>query len=321
MRIRSNSGMISRLALAGTALCTLASTASAWDEDRIQNQLQPYFGVWAGMYMVDTRDLNDLGAVPKTTTTAGKALPSDYFNSILPAFGGSLGVAYGRLHLGLNGGYQMIDGGVYPYTTSYTVGASTYQIRTSNYYYRYQVVPLDLGLDVALLPNETPVNLLVGGSMGLGLVGMQLPFANLFSSPDSAHITITSYSNDWTWSNFLLATGYLGARINLANRLNLEGQVGYRILRSDEVEIAHGGKYAKTNSWTYTNDTLAKLTSTGNGSTPIDLSNFYLRVDARWTFASGEERDEARSAARARRMREIMALSPVWREKLALAAN
>lgn len=314
MRIRTTSGLFSRLALAGAVLCTLPSAALAWDEDRIQNELQPYFGVWAGMYMIDTKDLKDLGAA------GTKELSSKHFGTVLPALGGSLGVAYGRLHAGLNGGYQLLSGKAYPYNTYQRIGSTDYPIRTSSYYYRYQVIPVDANLDVALLPNETPVNLLVGGSVGIGFVGMQLPFANLVSYPDTAHITLTSYRNDWNWSNFLLATVYTGARINLARRLNLEGQIGYRVLKSDEVEIAHKAEYVRTNEMTFVDST--GVQSGGNtGHAPIDLSNFYLRVDARWTFASDAERDEAKSAERARRIHEILAMTPARLQQVALSSN
>ena len=315
MRIRLTSGILPRLALAGTVLCALPGAASAWDEDRIQNELQPYFGVWAGLYMVDTKDLRDLGS-----EGAPSELSKDHFSSARPAFGGSLGVAYGRLHVGLNGGYQVMNGYKYPYSSTVNVAGTRYPILSSDYYYRYQVIPLDLGIDVALLPNETPINLFVGGSAGIGLVGMQLPWAGLAKTLDSAHTQVSLYTNDWNWSNYLLSTLYVGARINLARRLNLEGQIGYRFLTSDEVELGHGEVLVRPGEYSIVDSSGArKLTDTKN--IPINMSSFYLRIDARWTFASGAERDESRAAQRAQRMREILAMAPAHLQRLALTSN
>lgn len=293
MRMRLTSGPFPALAVAATMLCAFSAPADAWDQDQIQSQIQPYFGVWAGGYMMNTQDLNGL-------LDYGGARNQDLFSSVLPALGGSLGVAYGRLHVGLNGGYQLIDGGRPNFTDSAT---------TSTYYYRYQVVPLDVNVDVALLPNETPVNLLVGGSVGLGLVGMQLPFYQLFRGVDSLHTEVTFYHNDWNWNNFLLATGYVGARINLARRLNLEGQIGWRILRSSEIEIGHGEQVVENRSVTFV-DSSGKVINTKSGNIPVDLSGAYVRADIRWTFASDAEREEQRAADRAVRLHEILAMMP-----------
>lgn len=283
MRIRRTSGILTRLAVAGTALCTFAGTASAWDEERIQNEIQPYFGVWGGMYMVETHDLERVAGVS-----------DKFFSPVLPAIGGSLGVAYGRLHVGFNSGYQLIDGD---------------RTAPGAYYYRYQVVPTDLSIDVALLPNETPINLLVGASVGLGLVGIQNPISVIKETVDSTHTRYSYYGNDWNWNNFLLSTFYAGARINLARRLNLEGQLGYRVLKSSEFELGNSEELAQVVKETVV-DSSGKVQSKQLGHIPVDLSNFYLRLDARWTFASGAERDEARAAERVRRMNEILALSP-----------
>lgn len=298
MRIRLISGLLTPLAVAGAVLCTLPSSACAWDEDRVQSEIQPYFGVWGGMYFVNRQDLRDLVA------TGNQTLSDDHFSSARPALGASLGVAYGRLHVGLNGGYQLIDGGYLPTNLAQAPQSSM----SSSYYYRYQVIPLDVSLDVALLPNKTPVNLLVGGSLGVGLVGMQLPFVTLSKEVDSLHTQTTFYRNDWNWNNFLLATVYAGARINLARRLNLEAQLGWRFLKSDEVELDHGEQYGQITS--VTTDSTGKVTSKQYRNFPVDLSAPYVRADIRWTFSSQQERDEAQSAERVRRMHDLLALTP-----------
>jgi hypothetical protein len=297
MRIRLTSGLLTPLAVAGAVLCTLPSSARAWDEDRVQSEIQPYFGAWAGMYMVNHQDLDNL-------VSNNKQLADDFFSGQRPAIGGSLGIAYGRLHVGLNGGYQLIDG---DYLPKYISDADASM--SSTYYYRYQVIPLDLSVDVALLPNKTPVNLLVGGSVGIGLVGMQLPIDVLANEVDSTHTRLSYYHNDWNWNNYLLATIYAGARINLARRLNLEAQIGWRFLKSDEVDLSHGYVLQETSQETIV-DSTGKTTSRTYANIPIDLSAAYIRADIRWTFSSQQERDEATAAERVRRMHDILAMTP-----------
>jgi len=294
MRNRLTSGRISRLAAAAAMLVALPSVVGAWDEDRVQSQIQPYFGGWAGMYMVDRQDLKDL-----------IGLPEDFFSSVRPAAGVSLGVAYGRLHVGINGGYQLIDGDYNPFTLK----SGTRTVISNQYYYRYQVIPVDLKIDVALLPNETPVNILLGGSVGLGIVGMQLPYVSLTRMVDTAHTEIHYYTNDWNYNNFLLATGYVGARINLARRLNLEGQLGYRVLKSTEVELGNGYQLQQVATQTIL-DSTQKVVSGTLRNIPVSLSSAYIRADIRWTFASQAEKDEDRAAARSREMSERLAMLP-----------
>ena len=298
MRIRLTSGLLTPLAVAGAVLCTLPSSARAWDEDRVQSEIQPYFGAWAGMYMVNHQDLDDL------VSNNNGQLSSSFFSGQRPALGGSLGVAYGRMHVGLNGGYQMIDGDYLPAN----VANASNSTMLSTYYYRYQVIPLDINIDVALLPNKTPVNLLVGGSVGVGLVGMQLPIQALSTTVDSLHTRTSFYHNDWNWNNYLLATIYAGARINLARRLNLEAQIGWRFLKSDEVDLSHG--YVLQQTFQKTVDSTGKTTSRTLANIPIDLSAPYVRADIRWTFSSQQERDDAATAERVRRMHDLLAMTP-----------
>lgn len=294
MRNRLTFGLTSRLAAAAAMLVALPSMVGAWDEDRVQSQIQPYFGAWAGMYMVDRQDLKDLVGVEE-----------DFFSSVRPAAGLSLGVAYGRVHVGINGGYQLIDGDYNPFSVNF--GSRNYI--TNQFYYRYQVIPVDISVDVAILPNESPVNLLLGGSVGLGLVGMQLPFHVLAEMVDTAHTRYTELDNSWNYNNFLMATGYVGARINLARRLNLEGQLGYRVLKSNEINIGEGYQLVKTRSWTEL-DSTQQITSEEKQNIPVSLSSFYVRADIRWTFASQLEKDEDRAASRSREMTERLAMMP-----------
>lgn len=303
MRNRLTSGLLPRLALTAAVLAMLPSVVGAWDEDRVQSQIQPYMGVWGGLYMVERQDLNTL--IPGT--------PDDFFSAALPAAGLSLGVAYSRLHVGINGGYQLLDGDYGPSTVTSTLKNGTSILwYTKSYYYRYQVIPLDISVDVALLPNRYPVNLLVGGSAGIGLVGMQLPIMTTWHSKDSLNTVYTTHTNDWNYNNFLLATGYVGARINLARRLNLEGQIGYRVLRSDEVELGKGLQLQQAYETTRADSTDARVGATTT-NIPVSLSSVYLRADIRWTFASEAEKDVDRSAARSREMTERLAMLPQGR--------
>jgi hypothetical protein len=297
MRNRLTSGLLPRLAITAAMLAVLPSLVCAWDEDRVQSQIQPYFGVWGGVYMVERQDLRLL--VDSTT--------NDFFSAARPAMGLSMGVAYGRLHVGINGGYQLIDGDYNPMTIRHSSPNQAYTYISKSFYYRYQVIPIDISIDVALLPNEYPVNLLLGGSVGLGLVGMQMPFKSLIEYQDTT-MTVTELDNDWNYNNAMLATGYLGARINLARRLNLEGQIGYRFLKSNEVEMGHGYELVRPLSTTY--DDSGSVVEQSKASIPIDLSAPYVRVDIRWTFASESEKDVDRSAARSKEMTERLAMMP-----------
>lgn len=300
MRNHLTSGLLPRLALTASMLAALPSLVGAWDEDRVQSQIQPYIGAWGGMYMVERQDLKTM--IPGT--------PDDFFSPALPAVGLSLGVAYSRLHVGINGGYQLKDGDYGPTNMSTTLKNGTpITWYTRSYYYRYQVIPLDINIDVALLPNRYPVNLLVGGSVGIGLVGMQLPIMTTWHQKDSLNTVYTTHANDWNYNNFLLATGFVGARITLARRLNLEGQIGYRILRSDEVELGKGLQLQQAYETTRADSNDVRVGSETT-NLPVSLSSFYLRADIRWTFASEAEKDVDRSAARSKEMTERLAMLP-----------
>lgn len=290
MRYRLTSGILPSLAVVASMI-SLAPTAShAWDEDRVSSEIQPYFGVWLGTYMVNTDDLYDNVLQPGMK----KALGDDYFSTVRPAAGLSLGVAYSRLHVGINAGYQLADGN--------TAGDSKKQgvLKAAGYFskYEYQLFPIDLSVDVALLRNESPINLLVGGSLGLGLMGFRLPYSEL-ARIDSTDTVYTKYYNEWAYTNALLGTAYFGARINLARRLNLEGQIGWRFLTTDGIYLGNGGVVARPDEMTI--DSAGRV-NVSLAPIPVNLSGAYFRADLRWTFASQVQREEERDADRARRV-------------------
>jgi len=260
-----------RLAAAASLVALCAGTTPAYDEESVQDQLQPYFGVWLGMYQVETMDLEYLVARHK-----GVDDPKlDIFNPVLPAGGISLGVAYGRLHVGINGGYQLRDGDEFSKAKQ-----AEYGIHES---FKYEVYPIDVSLDLALLPNEYPINMLIGGSVGAAIFRFQNPFLYETRLEEDGRIYYPK-ENTWETSNFSLATSYVGARINLARRLNLEGQLGYRFLRTDG--ITTDGPDPMQPKRINVSDTIATLSPL-----PVDLSGAYLRADLRWTFASKADRE------------------------------
>ncbi|MBK8802978.1 MAG: hypothetical protein IPN71_13180 [Fibrobacteres bacterium] len=293
MRYRLTSGLATRLAAAMAVLCAIPSQVRAWDEERVSSEIQPYFGVWAGTYMVNTDDLF-ANVDPRAKDTLG----DDFFMKVIPAGGLSFGVAYSRVHVGINVGYQLLDGASNRKTELAKLGMFSK--------YQYQVIPVDLSLDVAMFPNEFPINLLLGGSAGIGFVGFRNPFTVLRRS-EGTDIILTHYYNDWTYSNALLATGYVGGRINLGRRLNLEGQIGWRVLQSDAMELGEGmvkARLAETRI-----DSTLKATETYEPA-PFDLSGAYFRADLRWTFASKVEREaDQRTVSRVRDVREALALA------------
>ena len=272
MRAHSTTSL-PRLAAAATLVALCAGTAPAYDEESVKDQLQPYFGVWLGMYQVETMDLEYLVA----RHNGANDPKLDIFNPVLPAGGISLGVAYGRVHVGVNGGYQLRDGDEFSKAKQ-----AEYFVHES---FKYELIPIDVSLDLALLPNEYPINMLIGGSVGIGLFRFQNPF--LFES--RLEDTTTVYypkENSWETSNFQLATAYVGARINLARRLNLEGQLGYRFLSTDGISTDGPDPMMPGRIEVQDSSTLVTLKPL-----PVDLSGAYLRVDLRWTFASKADRE------------------------------
>lgn len=294
------SSILPRLAAVASIVASSAGLASAYDAETIGDNLQPYIGGWVGMYQVNTDDLRYLAATAKGTGTTPDL---DYFNPMVPAGGVSMGVAYGRLHLGANLGYQMRDGGKL---------SAAHQSTGLYPDYHYDVIPLDINLDIAVLPNEYPVNLLIGGSLGIGFTRIQNPFLGMGhseydTSGNIKSVTVRPLSNEDETNSFGMATGYIGARINLARRLNLEGQVGWRLLRTDALEYDGPTDPAQVASTTY--DSLGRIKKVELKPIPIDLSGAYARVDLRWTFASKAEKE--RSAALIRRRQALERLGQV----------
>jgi len=282
-----------RLAVAASLVALCAGTAPAYDEDAVKDNLQPYIGAWLGLYQVETMDLEYLVA----RCRGSKTPRLDIFNPVAPAGGISVGVAYGRIHVGANVGYQLRDGEDFSKAKQ-----AEYSVHPS---YKYEVIPVDLSLDLAVLPNEYPINLLVGGSIGVAFVNIQNPFLGLAVSKDSSGV-FTGYDqyikdNVWETNNFLLATGYVGARINLARRLNLEGQLGYRVLRTDAIQSENGPNPAQLDYTSY--DSTGTPIGGSLKSIPVDLSGVYLRADLRWTFASKADKERE---ARLEKRREVL---------------
>lgn len=282
-----------RLAVVASLVAACAGIASAYDEETVADNIQPYIGGWVGMYQVNTDDLAGI------VNGSSQKPDLDLFWPAAPAGGISLGVAYGRIHLGANLGYQMINGG--------NISAADQARYGLHKKFQYDVVPLDFNLDLAVLPNEYPVNLLLGGSLGIGFVRLQNPFLALGYGTynDSGRLvttTVEKKDNTFETNSFLLATGFVGARINLARRLNLEGQVGWRVLKTDGITYDQGLSPRRIADETYVgnSDTLKSYTLE---PIPVDLSGAYARVDLRWTFAS--KADKERTAALDRRRKVL----------------
>jgi len=286
-----------RLAVVASLVAACAGIASAYDEEAVADNIQPYIGGWVGMYQVNTDDLANFAR------SGGSGPKLDLFWPAAPNGGVSLGVAYGRLHMGANIGYQMRNGGVIS-----NASRSSNEISSTGLYpnFNYEVIPLDFNIDLAMLPNEYPVNLLAGGSFGVGFVRIQNPFRTLSRDQfnDSGKYVSTTYEakeNVFESSNFLLATAFVGARINLARRLNLEGQLGWRVLKTDEITYSEG--YDPMRLASYTQKAVDSLSFGTLEPIPVDLSGAYVRLDLRWTFAS--KADKERTAALDRRRKVL----------------
>lgn len=277
------SSLMPRLAVVAALVASSAGLANALDEESVADHLQPYIGGWVGMYQVNTDDLELMVADNRGNGTSPRI---DHFTALVPAGGISLGVAHGRLHLGANLGYQLRNGGTISSATR-----STYSLHPDYY---YEVIPLDFSVEVAMLPNEYPVNLLLGGSFGIGFTRIQNPFRVLEQDQfnDSGRYVSTTYEskeNVFETNSFLMATGFVGARINLARRLNLEGQVGWRVLKSDEITYSDGFSPMRVS-----NVNVKDGDSSGIAllePIDMDLSGAYARVDLRWTFASKADKE------------------------------
>jgi hypothetical protein len=284
------SSSMPRLAVVAALVASSAGLANALDEESVADNLQPYIGGWVGMYQVNTDDLELMVAKNRGNGVSPRVAD---FTGIVPVGGISMGVAHGRLHLGANLGYQLRNGG--------DLSKSLQTSLALHPGFRYEVIPLDVNVDLAMLPNEYPVNLLVGGSAGIGFTRIQNPFKEL-SVIKGTDTTTYQKDNEFYTNNFVLATGYIGARINLARRLNLEGQVGYRLLSTDAVEFGEDPYPAQLDN--YTVDSSGNIKGIGLKPIEVDLSGLYARVDLRWTFASKAEKERS---ARLEKRRESLA--------------
>lgn len=290
------SSSMPRLAVVAALVASSAGLANALDEESVADNLQPYIGGWVGMYQIQTNDLEYAVARGMGSTTPRMEL----FSALLPNGGISLGVAHGRLHLGVNLGYQLRDGDDIPASIKNQVVSRTTGETMLHPSFRYEAFPVDINFDLAMLPNEYPVNFLVGASGGISFVSLQNPMRAVTVYYPDGRVVLDPRENVWNNYNFMLATGYLGARINLARRLNLEGQVGYRIMKTDGLEGGADAGWDMVDSY--------DIDSAGNMSAnltplPVDLSGAYARVDLRWTFASKAEKERS---ARFEKRREVL---------------
>lgn len=289
------SSSMPRLAVVAALVASSAGLANALDEESVADNLQPYIGGWLGMYQIQTNDLEY--AVARGLGEPGPKM--DLFSSMLPNGGISMGVAHGRLHLGVNLGYQLRDGDDIPAKIKNELSVDGVTMLHPSF--RYEAFPLDINFDLAMLPNEYPVNFLVGASGGISFVSIQNPLRAVAVYYPDGRVVVDPRENTWNTYNFVLATGYLGARINLARRLNLEGQVGYRLMKTDGLEGGADAGWDKKDS--YTIDSLGNKIGDNLTPLPVDLSGAYARVDLRWTFASKAEKERS---AKLEKRREVL---------------
>jgi hypothetical protein len=290
----------------------------AYDEDHAQAHLQPFFGVYLGAYQNSTDDVNNLLPNKKND-----------FLPVMPNGGVTLGVAYDRFHAGFGVGYQMpnyndlsetdrnnnameLKDIAYGRSTACedTVKACYFFPGTSKTYrafkdFSYDVIPLDAFVEVNLFKNSSAINFLMGGSAGAAFVSLTQP-RPLYSI--KVQDTIKTYfgtggENGSDKQTLFLYTAYVGARINIAERLNLQGQVGWRGMFNDKIYYADCDCYAYETTEEDVVVDPATGTIKGLGYVPVrnyrlDLSGAFVRADLRWTFASQSEKDADRATMR-----------------------
>lgn len=296
-------------------LLGLVASAHAYDEDHVQAHLQPFFGVYVGGYQNNTEDLSNM-------------LPSkkDDFLFLVPAGGLTLGAAYDRFHAGVSIGYQMVNSNDLT-EAERDANASNYPSvvkalcpddTTKTCYVRgdgsklrafkdfnYDLIPIEAFAEVTMFKNSAYVNFLMGGSVGAAYMTLV--------NPDPVHAyqvgdTLKFFKgsggrNGGDRQSLFLFTGYVGARINIAERLNLEGTIGWRGLFTDAVYSADCDCYlTRTDTRDFTVDPETGVQKwngdAGFGKYRLDLSGAYLRADLRWTFASQAEKDMDRTSMR-----------------------
>ena len=300
-----------------------AAGAQAYDDDHVQAHVQPFLGAYMGMYQANTDDLNNLLTNKKND-----------FMSFLPNGGITLGAAYDRFHVGFGVGYQMKN--------SNDLSAADQANNTFSYYstvaapqsaskaypacvddttkpcrlltvtgipalkrFSYDMIPIEMFAEMTVFKNAAAVNFLVGGSVGAGLVTLKQPI-----SAYSIRVgdTIKSYpgtngENGGDKEALFLYSAYAGLRINIAERLNLQGQIGWRGAFTDEIYFSDCNCYEfATNAENEVLDpetgAVKKVSVTNERKYRLDLSGAYLRADLRWTFASQSEKDIDRATTR-----------------------
>lgn len=294
----------------------LVGVPQAYDNEQVQSHLQPFVGAYLGLYKPNKSDLQNM--VSGSTS----------FSTVMPGGGLELGVAYDRFHVGFAVGYQPANNGnvsgaapeYFPtpaYTTKDQVthlasdsGTSVIVLANSpqkyNYYskYSYDMLPLEAFVDMTLFKNSSAVNFLIGGSAGISFVSLTLPYPvyAVASGDTTRYFLGTNGTDHESLFNF---SGYVGARINLADRLNLEGQLGWRYAFTNEIYVSDmdadlrrnnsGLEVISSNNCPSCVESAKSVTSTNQR---LDLSGPYARVDLRWTFASQSEKDMDRTSSR-----------------------
>lgn len=308
------------------ALLGVATLGHAYDEDHVQAHLQPFVGGYVGLYQNNLDDLNKIAA------------NKDDFLKLVPNAGLSLGVAYDRFHAGFSAGYQFSNSAtVTPQTANFPLNytrvrkstlthndadSSTYVIRVNqseviSYFkeYSYDLVPMEAFAEVTMFKNSSYVNFLMGGAVGMTYATMNLPMS-----------VYTVYSGDTT--KFFRGTGttqhealfnssvYLGARINIAERLNLQGSIGWRFQFTDEIYISEADSYLQSRNQEEAHYEVGKdygwIDNVYEGPVSnrrLDLSGAFVRADLRWTFASQSEKDEDRATMRRQEIRDAQIAS------------
>ena len=296
-------------------LMGLVASAHAYDEDHVQAHLQPFFGLYAGGYQNNTEDVNNI-----LTSKKNDFLP------VVPAGGLTLGVAYDRFHAGFSLGYQMVNsndlttaertanGKSEPIVvkancpddtlkTCFVKGSGPQLLAFKDF--NYDLIPLEAFAEVTMFKNSAYVNFLMGGSVGAAYMTLVNPRALYgYQEADTLKYFVgTGGRNGGDRQSLFLFTGYLGARINIAERLNLQATAGWRGLFSDEIYSADCDCYlARNDSRQFSVDpeTGAQkwIGDVSQGKYRLDLSGAFLRADLRWTFASQAEKDADRTSMR-----------------------
>ncbi len=301
------------LTLAALAAIFSSPAQAAYDDEMAQSELQPFVGAYLGVYAPDHSDLKAV------------APGANDFNKFVPGGGGELGVAYGRFHVGMSVGYQVWNHGdlssteaaadqyVYPAsfksikkstitgnpsdTSTYVQVVDKWAVINDYTNYSYDMIPFDVFVDAALLSNKSPVNLLVGGSVGVSLMSIRFPYAVY-----GTHVGDTTRyylgTNEVEHEAVFNLSAYTGVRINIAERLNLEAQIGWRVAYADSIYIGDmDANLSKQNGGIELvqaadgQNYYEKVGSTKAIAQALDMSGAYARVDLRWTFASRSDKE------------------------------